>query len=64
MFAISRVKKNDFILHMAGHASPDEYMVHPIATLQTSALGTENMAELARKKRCGATGCCIFRGLC
>jgi UDP-glucuronate decarboxylase len=24
-------------------------MVHPIATLQTSALGTENMAELARK---------------
>ena len=25
----------DFILHMAGHASPDEYMVHPIETLQT-----------------------------
>ena len=42
-------EKFDFILHMAGHASPDEYMVHPIATLQTSALGTENMAELARK---------------
>jgi UDP-glucuronate decarboxylase len=42
--------KIDIILHMAGHASPDEYMVHPIETLQTSAAGTENMAELARKK--------------
>jgi UDP-glucuronate decarboxylase len=42
-------EKLDIILHMAGHASPDEYMVHPIETLKTSALGTENMAELARK---------------
>jgi UDP-glucuronate decarboxylase len=42
-------KKLDIILHMAGHASPDEYMVHPIETLQTSALGTFAMAELARK---------------
>jgi UDP-glucuronate decarboxylase len=42
-------EKLDIILHMAGHASPDEYQVHPIETLQTSAVGTENMAELARK---------------
>jgi UDP-glucuronate decarboxylase len=42
-------EKLDFIFHMAGHASPDEYMVHPIETLQTSALGTFAMAELARK---------------
>ena len=41
--------KFEVILHMAGHASPDEYQQHPIETLQTSALGTENMAELARK---------------
>jgi len=41
--------KLDFIFHMAGHASPDEYQAHPIETLQTSALGTERMAELARK---------------
>jgi UDP-glucuronate decarboxylase len=34
---------------MAGHASPDEYQTHPIETLQTSALGTFAMAELARK---------------
>jgi UDP-glucuronate decarboxylase len=34
---------------MAGHASPDEYQVHPIETLQTSAFGSANMAELARK---------------
>lgn len=42
-------EKFEVILHMAGHASPDEYQQHPIETLQTSALGTENMAELARK---------------
>jgi UDP-glucuronate decarboxylase len=44
-----RKDKFDFILHMAGHASPDEYQMHPIETLQTSAFGTEKMAELARK---------------
>jgi UDP-glucuronate decarboxylase len=42
-------EKFDFILHMAGHASPDEYQVHPIETLQTSSFGSANMAELARK---------------
>ncbi len=42
-------EKFDFILHLAGHASPDEYQKHPIETLQTSALGTFSMAELARK---------------
>ncbi len=42
-------EKFDFIFHMAGHASPDEYQVHPIETLQTSALGTFAMADLARK---------------
>jgi UDP-glucuronate decarboxylase len=41
--------KFDYILNMAGHASPDEYQAHPIETLQTSALGTFSMAELARK---------------
>ncbi len=39
----------DVILHMAAHASPDEYMAHPIETLMTSALGTKRMLELARK---------------
>ncbi len=42
-------EKFDYILHIAGHASPDEYQTHPIETLQTSALGTSAMAELARK---------------
>src|SRR3989304_3882135 len=42
-------EKLEIILHMAGHASPDEYQQHPIETLQTSALGTEKMAKLARK---------------
>jgi UDP-glucuronate decarboxylase len=47
--AFKSEEKFDLILNMAGHASPDEYMVHPIETLQTSAFGTQNMAELARK---------------
>jgi len=41
--------KFDLIFHLAGHASPEEYQTHPIATLQTSSFGTLNMAELARK---------------
>ena len=39
----------NYIFHMAGHASPDEYQAHPIETLQTSASGTFHMAELAKK---------------
>ncbi len=42
-------QKIDFIFHMAAHASPDEYMAHPIDTLHTSAFGTQKIAELARK---------------
>jgi UDP-glucuronate decarboxylase len=42
-------EKLDFIFHMAAHASPDEYQANPIATLQTSSLGSVAMAELARK---------------
>jgi UDP-glucuronate decarboxylase len=41
--------KFDFIFHMAAHASPDEYMAHPLETLHTSAFGTQRIAELARK---------------
>lgn len=47
--AFDSLEKFDFIFHMAGHASPDEYKAHPIETLKTSALGSLNMAELARK---------------
>ena len=47
--AFESAEKFDFIFHMAGHASPDEYQTHPIETLQTSALGSFAMAELARK---------------
>jgi UDP-glucuronate decarboxylase len=39
----------DVIFHMAAHASPDEYMAHPIETLKTSAFGTQKIAEIARK---------------
>src|SRR3989337_1345515 len=42
-------EKFDFILHMAGHASPDEYQAHPIETLEPSSFGRAKMAELARQ---------------
>jgi UDP-glucuronate decarboxylase len=42
-------QKIDIVFHMAAHASPDEYMAHPIDTLLTSALGTQKIAELATK---------------
>jgi UDP-glucuronate decarboxylase len=42
-------KKFDVILHLAAHASPEEYLSKPIQTLQTSSFGTSNIAELARK---------------
>jgi nucleoside-diphosphate-sugar epimerase len=41
--------KLDFILHLAAHASPEEYQAHPVETLQASSSGSANMAELARK---------------
>jgi len=41
--------KFDLIFHMAGHASPEEYQVHPIETLGASSFGSANVAELARK---------------
>jgi UDP-glucuronate decarboxylase len=41
--------KLDLIFHMAGHASPEEYQVHPIETLQASSFGSATVAELARK---------------
>jgi UDP-glucuronate decarboxylase len=42
-------KKYDFILHLASHASPEEYVKNPVETLRTSSLGSHNILELARK---------------
>jgi UDP-glucuronate decarboxylase len=39
----------DFIFHLASHASPEEYQVHPIGTLRAGSIGSVNMAELARR---------------
>ncbi len=38
------------ILHLASHASPDEYHRHPIETLTVNSHGTKNLLELARRK--------------
>ena len=36
-------EKIDYILHFASPASPEDYIKHPIKTLQIGSLGTENM---------------------
>ena len=42
----------DFIFHLAAHASPEEYQLRPIKTLEANSLGTFNVAKIALK--CGA----------
>jgi UDP-glucuronate decarboxylase len=42
-------ERYDLIFHLASHASPEEYQQNPIETLRTNSLGSQNMAELARK---------------
>jgi UDP-glucuronate decarboxylase len=39
----------EIILHMASHASPDEYQKRPIESLVVNSHGTRNLLELARK---------------
>lgn len=39
----------DLIFHFASHASPEEYQQNPIETLRTNSLGSQNVAELARR---------------
>jgi UDP-glucuronate decarboxylase len=47
--AFKNNEQYDLIFHLASHASPDEYQQKPVETLRTSSLGSENIAELARR---------------
>ena len=40
----------DFVLHMASPASPKDYLMYPIETLDVGSLGTRRMLELAQEK--------------
>lgn len=40
----------DYVLHMASPASPKDYLMYPIETLDVGSIGTRNMLELAQKK--------------
>ena len=42
-------ERYDLIFHLASHASPEEYQRNPIETLRTNSLGSQNVAELARR---------------
>lgn len=46
------VEKFDYIIHMASRASPEEYQLHPIETLEANSFGSKAMLELARKNDC------------
>lgn len=41
----------DYILHIAGIASPVYYTKYPVETMDVGTLGTRNMLELARRKK-------------
>ncbi len=40
----------DFVVHMASPASPKDYLMYPIETMDVGSIGTRNMLELAQKK--------------
>ena len=42
-------EKLDYILHFASPASPKDYLKHPIKTLKTGSIGTQNVLDLALK---------------
>lgn len=41
----------DYLIHLAGIASPVFYMRYPLETVHTATVGTENLLRLAREKR-------------
>jgi UDP-glucuronate decarboxylase len=41
----------DYIIHMAGIASPAYYIKYPLETIHTATIGTENLLKLAREKK-------------
>lgn len=41
----------DYIIHMAGIASPVYYIKYPLETIRTATVGTEHLLELARRKK-------------
>jgi len=45
-------KKPDFVLHCASRASPEDYRLHPIDTLEGNSVGTKNLLEYSLKNDC------------
>ena len=45
-------KKPDFVLHCASRASPEDYRLHPIDTLEGNSMGTKNLLEYSLKNDC------------
>ena len=40
----------DYVLHMASPASPKDYLMYPIETMDVGSIGTRNMLELTQRK--------------
>lgn len=45
-------KTPDIVLHCASRASPEDYRLHPIETLESNSIGTKNMLEYSKKNNC------------
>lgn len=50
-FQLSIREDLDYVLNFASPASPMDYLKYPIETLMVGSIGTQNMLELARKKK-------------
>ncbi|MGE9810518.1 NAD-dependent epimerase/dehydratase family protein [Ferroplasma acidiphilum] len=42
-------EKYDYIVHLAARPSPEDYINHPIETILSNSVGTNNMLEIAKK---------------
>jgi len=42
-------EKYDYVIHLAGRPSPEDYVNHPVDTILSNSIGTLNMLEIARK---------------
>lgn len=42
----------DYIIHAASQTASKEFVTHPVETIDTSFIGTKNILELARQKKC------------
>jgi len=51
-YYLEKVKKIDYIFHLASPASPEDFIKRPMDIFAANVMGTRNMLELARRNDC------------